>query len=100
LSTLEVLSGVYEDTDDKRSMVTPVQIASQLADWTDPRKAVCVSRARLLLVDRSKLTWRAGSGEVDEMVHVDVAIEAVRELYSAERTSACLFCQYTERGWN
>jgi condensin complex subunit 3 len=42
MSTVEILSGVYDEMDDKTSMVAPLQIVSQLADWTDPRKAVYV----------------------------------------------------------
>lgn len=43
LSTLEILSDVYDDpSTDKEEMIAPTQIALQLIDWTDPNKAVCV----------------------------------------------------------
>lgn len=40
LQSLTILKGVYDDLDDKASMVTPLQIGLQLIDWTDPQKAV------------------------------------------------------------
>lgn len=42
IKTLEVLRSVYDDLKDKSTMVTPLQIGSQLVDWTDPQKAVYV----------------------------------------------------------
>jgi condensin complex subunit 3 len=40
LPALDVLSGVYDDQEDKSEMLSPSQIALQLVDWTDPSKVV------------------------------------------------------------
>lgn len=42
IKTLDVLRSVYEELKDKSTMVTPLQIGSQLVDWTDPQKVMCV----------------------------------------------------------
>lgn len=42
LKALNVLREVYDELKDKSSMVTPLQIGSQLVDWTDPQKSLCV----------------------------------------------------------
>ncbi|KAF3914975.1 hypothetical protein ABW21_db0200993 [Orbilia brochopaga] len=38
VSTLHALIGLYGNLDEGEEMVTPANIASQMADWTDPRK--------------------------------------------------------------
>ncbi|KAK6347156.1 hypothetical protein TWF696_007234 [Orbilia brochopaga] len=38
VSTLHALIGLFGNLDDGEEMVTPANIASQMADWTDPRK--------------------------------------------------------------
>lgn len=40
VKSLDVLRTVYEDLKDKSTMVTPLQIGSQLVDWTDPQKVM------------------------------------------------------------
>lgn len=40
VKTLDVLRTVYDELKDKSSMVTPLQIGSQLVDWTDPQKVM------------------------------------------------------------
>ena len=42
IPAFEILAGVYEELDDPSMMVTPTQLANQLLDWTDPRRAVYV----------------------------------------------------------
>lgn len=42
IKTLDVLRSVYDELKDKSTMVTPLQIGSQLVDWTDPQKVMCV----------------------------------------------------------
>lgn len=44
IKCLDVLRNVYDETKDRSSMVTPLQIGAQLVDWTDPQKAMCVAR--------------------------------------------------------
>lgn len=40
IPAFEILSAVYDELDDPSMMVSPTQLANQLLDWTDPRKAV------------------------------------------------------------
>ncbi|GAA5893397.1 hypothetical protein JCM5296_004865 [Sporobolomyces johnsonii] len=77
LKTLDVLRSVYDDLKDKSSMVTPLQIGSQLVDWTDPQKAA-----------------DAEGVQPDETIQVDLAINMVKALYkSEEKDERKLYCQ-------
>ncbi|POY70728.1 hypothetical protein BMF94_6138 [Rhodotorula taiwanensis] len=77
VKSLDVLRTVYEDLKDKSTMVTPLQIGSQLVDWTDPQK----------VIDSEGI-------EPDETVQVDLAIRTLKALYRAEEKEARkLWCQ-------
>ncbi|PWZ02560.1 ARM repeat-containing protein [Testicularia cyperi] len=65
VSVLQVLTEVHEEKEEDQEMVTPAQVGMQLLDWTDPDKVPMVpGRIR------------------DETVHVDVAIDLIRALYT------------------
>lgn len=67
VSVLQVLTEVYEEKDEDQEMVTPMQVGLQLLDWTDPDKVMMVAgRVR------------------DETVHVDVAIDLIKGMYTIE----------------
>ncbi|EST10071.1 Nuclear condensin complex subunit 3, C-terminal domain protein [Kalmanozyma brasiliensis GHG001] len=72
LSVLQVLTEVYEEKDEDQEMVTPTQVGLQLLDWTDP----------------DKVMMRPGQVR-DENVHVDVAIELIKAMYTIEDTKDC-----------
>ncbi|BGP37334.1 chromosome condensation complex Condensin, subunit G [Rhodotorula kratochvilovae] len=77
IKSLDVLRNVYDETKDKSSMVTPLQIGAQLVDWTDPQKAL-----------------DADNVQPDEMVQVDLALKMVKALYrSEEKDARKLWCQ-------
>lgn len=44
VETFLLLSETYADLDTPSEMISPAQIASLLADWTDPRNAMYVQR--------------------------------------------------------
>lgn len=59
---------MYEELDDPSMMVTPTQLANQLLDWTDPRRAVYViaclpatgmvlTEGLLIFTDQLKASW-------------------------------------------
>ncbi|KAK0554460.1 chromosome condensation complex Condensin, subunit G [Tilletia horrida] len=62
LPVLKVLTEIYLEKDDDQTMVTPLQVAMQLADWTDPEKALY-------------------PGKRDWDIQVDVAIDIVKALF-------------------
>ncbi|KIS72037.1 condensin subunit YCG1 [Mycosarcoma maydis] len=72
VSILQVLTEVYEEKDEDQEMVTPTQVGLQLLDWTDP----------------DKVMTRAGQVR-DETVHIDVAIELIKAMYTIEDTKDC-----------
>ncbi|CDS02070.1 hypothetical protein [Sporisorium scitamineum] len=72
VSVLQVLIEVYEEKDEEQEMVTPTQVGLQLLDWTDPEKVM----------------MRPGQVR-DETVHVDVAIELIKAMYSLVDTKEC-----------
>ncbi|GAA5841466.1 hypothetical protein JCM9279_000662 [Rhodotorula babjevae] len=77
IKCLDVLRNVYDETKDKSSMVTPLQIGAQLVDWTDPQKAMDVDGI-----------------QPDESVQVDLAVKMVKALYrSEEKDARKLWCQ-------
>ncbi|GAA5979389.1 hypothetical protein JCM10908_002905 [Rhodotorula pacifica] len=77
VKTLDVLRTVYDDLKDKSTMVTPLQIGSQLVDWTDPQKVI-----------------ESEGIEPDEIVQVDLAIRMLKALYRAEdKEPRKLWCQ-------
>ncbi|EWC43791.1 hypothetical protein DRE_07300 [Drechslerella stenobrocha 248] len=79
VSTLHILIGVYGDLDEGEEMVTPANIASQIADWTDPRK---VFRAGS---DESKVNWD---------VHVELAISAIAKVVAgSNKEEKKVLCQ-------
>ncbi|BGP19048.1 hypothetical protein JCM10213_009242 [Rhodosporidiobolus nylandii] len=71
IKALAVLREVYDELKDKSAMVTPLQIGSQLVDWTDPQKAL-----------------EAENVKPDETIHVDLAIKMVKALYKSEEKDA------------
>lgn len=77
VSVLQVLTEVYEEKDEDQEMVTPTQVGLQLLDWTDPDKVMM------------------GPGRVrDETVHVDVAIELIKAMYTIdEKDQRKVMCQ-------
>ncbi|KAK0545135.1 chromosome condensation complex Condensin, subunit G [Tilletia horrida] len=62
LPVLKVLTELYLEKDDDQAMVTPSQVAMQLADWTDPEKALYPGRR-------------------DWDVQVDIAIDIIKALF-------------------
>ncbi|GAA5901902.1 condensin subunit YCG1 [Sporobolomyces salmoneus] len=77
VKTLEVLRSVYDELKDKSSMVTPLQIGSQLVDWTDSQKAVNIKGVK-----------------PDETIQLDLAITMTKALYkSEEKDERKLWCQ-------
>ncbi|GAA5928774.1 hypothetical protein JCM3775_004631 [Rhodotorula graminis] len=77
IKCLDVLRNVYDETKDKSSMVTPLQIGAQLVDWTDPQKAMDIDGI-----------------QPDESVQVDLAVKMVKALYrSEEKDGRKLWCQ-------
>ncbi|GAA5998124.1 condensin subunit YCG1 [Rhodotorula paludigena] len=77
IKTLDVLRSVYDEVKDKSSMVTPLQIGSQLVDWTDPQKTIDADHV-----------------QPDETIQVDLAIKMVKALYrSEEKDARKLWCQ-------
>ncbi|SJX60507.1 related to Condensin complex subunit 3 [Sporisorium reilianum f. sp. reilianum] len=72
VSVLLVLTEVYEEKDEDQEMVTPTQVGLQLLDWTDP----------------DKVMMRPGQVR-DEAVHVDVAIDLIKAMYSIADTKEC-----------
>ncbi|KAJ1031134.1 hypothetical protein NDA18_002353 [Ustilago nuda] len=77
ISVLQVLTEVYEEKDEDQEMVTPTQVGLQLLDWTDPDKIMM------------------GPGRTrDETVHVDVAIELIKAMYTIdEKDRRKVMCQ-------
>ncbi|KNF04259.1 hypothetical protein PSTG_02605 [Puccinia striiformis f. sp. tritici PST-78] len=77
LPALDVLSGVYDDQEDKSEMLPPSQIALQLVDWTDPSKVV--------VLPGCKVDWE---------LHLDAAIDILRNLYRVtEKDERKMLCQ-------
>ncbi|GAA5963743.1 hypothetical protein JCM3765_006835 [Sporobolomyces pararoseus] len=77
IKTLEVLRSVYDELRDKSSMVTPLQIGSQLVDWTDPQKALEIEGVK-----------------PDESIQLDLAVTMTKALYkSEEKDERKLWCQ-------
>ncbi|GAA6000576.1 hypothetical protein JCM10207_004558 [Rhodosporidiobolus poonsookiae] len=77
IKALAVLREVYDELKDKSSMVTPLQIGSQLLDWTDPQKALDVEGVK-----------------PDESIQVDLALKMVKALYKTEeKDGRKLWCQ-------
>ncbi|KAJ9476701.1 Condensin complex subunit 3 [Pseudozyma hubeiensis] len=72
VSVLQVLTEVYEEKDEDQEMVTPTQVGLQLLDWSDP----------------DKVMMRPGQVR-DETVHIDVAIELIKAMYTIEDTKDC-----------
>ena len=100
------MSDLHDDLEEGEEMVSPAQIGLMLLDWTDPSKTVYV----FLLNERSQSNSASGifirgSGEagVDEMsVHIDVAIDIIKELFVKEMESESLlttsrFCAFADR---
>ena len=77
VSVLQVLTEVYEEKDEDQEMVTPLQVGLQLLDWTAPDKVM------------------TAPGRVhDETVHVDVAIELIKAMYTLdEKDQRKIMCQ-------
>ncbi|GAA5984097.1 hypothetical protein JCM11641_000312 [Rhodosporidiobolus odoratus] len=71
IKALAVLREVYDELKDKSSMVTPLQIGSQLVEWTDPQKALV-----------------AEATKPDETIQLDLAIKMVKALYKSEEKDA------------
>ncbi|GAA5884953.1 hypothetical protein JCM6882_007168 [Rhodosporidiobolus microsporus] len=71
IRALAVLREVYDELKDKSAMVTPLQIGSQLVDWTDPQKAL-----------------EADGVKPDETIQVDLALNMVKALYKSEEKDA------------
>ncbi|KAG0147863.1 hypothetical protein CROQUDRAFT_90996 [Cronartium quercuum f. sp. fusiforme G11] len=81
LPALDVLGGVYDDQEDKSEMLSPSQISVQLVDWTDPSKVVILPGC-----------------QVDWEVHLDAAIEIVKNLYTVtEKDERKMLCQMLPR---
>jgi len=77
LPALDVLSGVYDDQEDKSEMLSPSQIALQLVDWTDPSKVV--------VLPGCKVDWE---------LHLDAAIDILKNLYRVtEKDERKMLCQ-------
>ncbi|BGP22271.1 condensin complex subunit 3 [Rhodotorula toruloides] len=77
IKTLDVLRSVYDELKDKSTMVTPLQIGSQLVDWTDPQKVI-----------------ESDTVQPDETVQVDLALKMLKALYkSEEKDVRKLWCQ-------
>ncbi|KAI5479984.1 condensin complex subunit 3 [Pseudohyphozyma bogoriensis] len=77
LTALALLKGVYDDLDDKTTMVAPLQIGLQLVDWTDPQKA-----------------FDSEFAEPDETIHFDLAVQMVKLLFTQEqKDERKLLCQ-------
>ncbi|GAA5857357.1 hypothetical protein JCM8547_002238 [Rhodosporidiobolus lusitaniae] len=77
IKALTVLREVHDELRDKSAMVTPLQIGSQLVDWTDPQKSL-----------------KAEGVKPDETIQVDLAIRMVKALYKHEEKDARkLWCQ-------
>ncbi|EFP74365.2 hypothetical protein PGT21_033556 [Puccinia graminis f. sp. tritici] len=77
LPALDVLSGVYDDQEDKSEMLSPSQIALQLVDWTDPSKVVVLPGCK-----------------VDWDLHLDAAIDILKNLYRVtEKDERKMLCQ-------
>lgn len=77
LPALDVLSGVYDDQEDKSEMLSPSQIALQLVDWTDP--------SRVVVLPGCKVDWE---------LHLDAAIDILKDLYRVtERDERKMLCQ-------
>ncbi|CAD6966810.1 unnamed protein product [Tilletia controversa] len=62
MPVLRILTEIYAEKDDDQVMVTPLQVAMQLADWTDPEKAMY-------------------PGKRDWDVQVDIAIDIIKALF-------------------
>ncbi|KAJ6256692.1 hypothetical protein Dda_8558 [Drechslerella dactyloides] len=79
VSTLHTLIGLFGNLDDGEEMVTPANIASQMADWTDPRK---VFRAES---EVGKCNWD---------VHVDLAEDVMAKIASGStKEEKKILCQ-------
>ncbi|BGO88973.1 hypothetical protein NBRC10512_005103 [Rhodotorula toruloides] len=77
IKTLDVLRSVYDELKDKSTMVTPLQIGSQLVDWTDPQKVI-----------------ESDSIQPDETIQADLALKMLKALYKSEEKDARkLWCQ-------
>ncbi|KAF3932978.1 hypothetical protein ABW20_dc0103665 [Dactylellina cionopaga] len=80
VATLHTLIGLYGNLDEGEEMVTPSNIASQMADWTDPRKVF-----RTEVVTEGKVNWD---------VHVDLAADAISRIASgSNKEEKKILCQ-------
>ncbi|EPS37760.1 hypothetical protein H072_8538 [Dactylellina haptotyla CBS 200.50] len=80
VSTLHTLISIFANLDEGEEMVTPSNIASQLADWTDPRKVF-----RLDASDQSKVNWD---------VHIDLAADLAAKIASGStKEEKKILCQ-------
>ncbi|TDL22781.1 ARM repeat-containing protein [Rickenella mellea] len=69
LPTYEQLAKMHSELDEDEEMVKPSQIAMLLADWTDPQKTIKVNNQ-----------------EVDQTIHVDLAIDILKALFNKDMT--------------
>ncbi|KAH9921582.1 nuclear condensing complex subunit [Amylocystis lapponica] len=67
----EQLTVAYKEWDGDEEMITPAQVGIMFVDWTDPQKAVAVTKGAL-------------EKAVDNTIHVDLASDIVKALFSKE----------------
>ncbi|KAH8914244.1 hypothetical protein BT69DRAFT_1233008 [Atractiella rhizophila] len=87
MPSLDILNGVYEDLGDeeRQDMIPPPQIAAQMVDWTDPRRAVTLEN-----LDQP----------TDELVHYDLCLDIIKQIYKeSKKEQRKLFCQLLSRLW-
>ncbi|KAF3935209.1 hypothetical protein ABW19_dt0200638 [Dactylella cylindrospora] len=84
VATLHTLIGLFGNLDEGEEMVTPSNIASQMADWTDPRK---VFRAEGAL-------GPGGKDLTNWDVHVEVAADVIGRIESgSNKEEKKILCQ-------
>ncbi|KAI9600158.1 hypothetical protein KEM48_000572 [Puccinia striiformis f. sp. tritici PST-130] len=93
LPALDVLSGVYDDQEDKSEMLPPSQIALQLVDWTDPSKVVNLYRVtekderKMLCQMLPKLTLPDTLDNVKKLRGLSLLISKLDEVCPNETTT-------------
>ncbi|KAJ1982784.1 chromosome condensation complex Condensin, subunit G [Dimargaris xerosporica] len=84
--TLCQLIKVHRSVGDGNTMLTPLQAAQQLADWTDPRIAVAAyQRVNRLVAD------------IDQGLHATIAIDALKSGFSASSGTRKVLTQFVNR---
>jgi condensin complex subunit 3 len=70
---------LHDNLDEEEEMVSPVTIASHLADWTDPRKVVGARDVEAFVDDTGR---KETSKTVDGTVHLDLVRDVLEKIAS------------------